>query len=108
MVFAVNRPGFYVSMGPTVGAMHHHPARRIFLLRMSASALALVAVRLWDNLDSPPLIIGRAAVFSSIFLPKGILGSLIEPIESATHAKPWLTLSITLSIPSRTKRNKAV
>ncbi|MBM3644434.1 MAG: branched-chain amino acid ABC transporter permease [Alphaproteobacteria bacterium] len=67
MVFAVVVGGIYVSMGPTVGAIV-----TIMLAEGLRIGLGTKAVG-WDN-----LIYGVLLVLFILFLPKGILGSLME------------------------------
>src|SRR5262245_10188268 len=67
MVFAVIVGGLYVSLGPTVGAII-----TILLAETLRIGFGTKAVG-WDN-----LVYGVLLVLFIIFLPKGILGSLME------------------------------
>ncbi len=71
MVFAVIVGGLYVSLGPTVGAII-----TILLAEMLRIGFGTKAVG-WDN-----LVYGLLLVIFIIFLPKGILGSLIERFKT--------------------------
>jgi len=68
MVFATVVGGIYVALGPTVGA-----AITIVLAETLRIGFGTRAVG-WDN-----LIYGVLLVLFIIFLPKGILGTLLEP-----------------------------
>ena len=67
MVFAVVVGGIYVSLGPTVGA-----AITILLAEVLRISFGTRAVG-WDN-----LVYGVLLVLFIVFLPKGILGSLLD------------------------------
>ncbi len=67
MVFAAVVGGLYVALGPTVGAVI-----TILMAEMLRIGFGTKAVG-WDN-----LIYGAVLVLFIIFLPKGILGSLLE------------------------------
>src|SRR5258705_10425903 len=70
MVFAVIVGGLYVSLGPTVGAVI-----TILLAEGLRIGFGTKAVG-WDN-----LVYGVLLVVFIIFLPKGILGSLLERVR---------------------------
>ncbi len=70
MVFAVIVGGLYVSLGPTVGAVI-----TILLAETLRIGFGTKAVG-WDN-----LVYGVLLVLFIIFLPKGILGSIIERLK---------------------------
>jgi branched-chain amino acid transport system permease protein len=70
MVFAVIVGGLYVSLGPTVGAVI-----TILLAETLRIGFGTKAVG-WDN-----LVYGVLLVLFIIFLPKGILGSLLERVR---------------------------
>ena len=70
MVFAVIVGGLYVSLGPTVGAII-----TILLAETLRIGFGTKAVG-WDN-----LVYGVLLVLFIIFLPKGILGSIIERLK---------------------------
>jgi branched-chain amino acid transport system permease protein len=67
MVFAVIVGGLYISLGPTVGAIITILLAEILRIRFGTSAVG------WDN-----LVYGVLLVIFIIFLPKGILGSVLE------------------------------
>jgi len=67
MVFAVVVGGIYVSLGPTVGAII-----TILLAEVLRTSFGTAAVG-WDN-----VVYGVLLVVFIIFLPKGILGSVLE------------------------------
>ncbi len=67
MVFAVVVGGIYVALGPTVGAVI-----TILLAEVLRIAAGTAAVG-WDN-----LVYGTLLVLFIVFLPKGILGSLLD------------------------------
>ena len=71
MVFAAIVGGLYVSLGPTVGAVI-----TILLAEGLRIAFGTRAVG-WDN-----LIYGIVLVLFIIFLPQGILGSLVEKLKA--------------------------
>ncbi len=70
MVFAVVVGGIYVALGPTVGA--------VITLLLAESLRIFFGTKAvgWDN-----LVYGVLLVLFIIFLPKGILGSLLERIR---------------------------
>jgi len=67
MVFAVVVGGIYVSLGPTVGAVITILLAEILRVSFGTRAVG------WDN-----LVYGALLVVFIIFLPKGILGSLLD------------------------------
>ena len=69
MVFAVVVGGIYVALGPTVGA--------IITLLLAESLRIFFGTKAvgWDN-----LVYGVLLVLFIIFLPKGILGSILDGI----------------------------
>jgi branched-chain amino acid transport system permease protein len=67
MVFAAIVGGLYVALGPTVGAIITILMAEILRISFGTAAVG------WDN-----LIYGVLLVLFIIFLPKGILGSLLE------------------------------
>jgi branched-chain amino acid transport system permease protein len=67
MVFAVIVGGVYVSLGPTVGAIITIMLAEILRIGFGTKAVG------WDN-----LVYGVLLVLFIIFLPKGILGSIID------------------------------
>jgi branched-chain amino acid transport system permease protein len=67
MVFAVVVGGIYVSLGPTVGAVITILLAEVLRISFGTAAVG------WDN-----LVYGILLVLFIIFLPKGILGSLLE------------------------------
>jgi branched-chain amino acid transport system permease protein len=67
MVFAVVVGGIYVSLGPTVGAII-----TILLAEVLRTSFGTAAVG-WDN-----VVYGVLLVVFIIFLPKGILGSVLD------------------------------
>src|SRR6266404_694171 len=71
MVFAVIVGGLYVSLGPTVGA-----AITILLAEILRIGFGTKAVG-WDN-----LVYGVLLVVFIIFLPKGILGSILDKLKT--------------------------
>jgi branched-chain amino acid transport system permease protein len=66
MVFAVVVGGIYVSLGPTVGAIITIPLAEVLRISFGTRAVG------WDN-----LVYGILLVLFIVFLPKGILGSLL-------------------------------
>ncbi|MEZ5820447.1 MAG: branched-chain amino acid ABC transporter permease [Bradyrhizobium sp.] len=70
MVFAVIVGGVYVSLGPTVGAVITILLAETLRIRFGTSAVG------WDN-----LVYGVMLVMFIIFLPKGILGSILERLK---------------------------
>src|SRR5512138_3825539 len=75
MVFAVIVGGLYVSLGPTVGAIITIMLAEILRIRFGTSAVG------WDN-----LVYGVLLVIFIIFLPKGILGSILERARGVKRA----------------------
>jgi branched-chain amino acid transport system permease protein len=78
MVFAVVVGGLYVSLGPTVGA-----AITILLAEVLRISFGTRAVG-WDN-----LVYGVLLVLFIVFLPKGILGSLLD-LRRPSRGRPAL------------------
>ncbi len=76
MVFAVVVGGIYVSLGPTVGAIITIMMAEALRIGFGTKAVG------WDN-----LVYGVLLVVFIIFLPKGILGSLLDLRRKPT-AKP--------------------
>jgi branched-chain amino acid transport system permease protein len=74
MVFAVVVGGIYVSLGPTVGAVITILLAEVLRISFGTSAVG------WDN-----LVYGILLVLFIVFLPKGILGSLM----SLTRRPRW-------------------
>ena len=70
MVFAVIVGGLYVSLGPTVGAVITIVLAETLRIRFGTAAVG------WDN-----LVYGVLLVLFIIFLPKGILGSILERLK---------------------------
>jgi branched-chain amino acid transport system permease protein len=71
MVFAVIVGGVYVSLGPTVGAVITILLAEILRIGFGTRAVG------WDN-----LVYGVLLVLFIIFLPKGILGSVIARVKT--------------------------
>jgi branched-chain amino acid transport system permease protein len=71
MVFAVIVGGVYVSLGPTVGAIITILLAEILRIGFGTRAVG------WDN-----LVYGVLLVLFIIFLPKGILGSVIAKLKT--------------------------
>jgi branched-chain amino acid transport system permease protein len=71
MVFAVIVGGLYVSLGPTVGAIITIMLAEVLRIGFGTKAVG------WDN-----LVYGVLLVVFIIFLPKGILGSILERIRT--------------------------
>ena len=67
MVFAAVVGGIYVSLGPTVGAMITILLAEVLRISFGTRAVG------WDN-----LVYGVLLVLFIVFLPKGILGSLLD------------------------------
>jgi branched-chain amino acid transport system permease protein len=67
MVFAVVVGGIYMSLGPTVGAIITIVLAEALRIGFGTKAVG------WDN-----LIYGALLVIFIIFLPKGILGSILD------------------------------
>jgi branched-chain amino acid transport system permease protein len=70
MVFAAIVGGLYVSLGPTVGAIITIMLAEILRIGFGTNAVG------WDN-----LVYGVLLVLFIIFLPKGILGSILERLK---------------------------
>ena len=75
MVFAVIVGGLYVSLGPTVGAIITIMLAEVLRIGFGTKAVG------WDN-----LVYGVLLVIFIIFLPKGILGSVLDRLK--TQLKP--------------------
>jgi len=71
MVFAVIVGGLYVSLGPTVGAVITILLAEVLRIGFGTKAVG------WDN-----LVYGVLLVVFIIFLPKGILGSILEKLKT--------------------------
>jgi branched-chain amino acid transport system permease protein len=71
MVFAAIVGGVYVALGPTVGAFITIVLAEVLRISFGTKAVG------WDN-----LVYGVLLVLFIIFLPKGILGSVIDRIKS--------------------------
>nr|WP_229176457.1 branched-chain amino acid ABC transporter permease [Bradyrhizobium ivorense] len=71
MVFAAIVGGVYVALGPTVGAVITILLAEVLRISFGTKAVG------WDN-----LVYGVLLVLFIIFLPKGILGSVIDLIKS--------------------------
>jgi branched-chain amino acid transport system permease protein len=76
MVFAAIVGGLYVSLGPTVGAVITIILAETLRIGFGTGAVG------WDN-----LIYGLLLVIFIIFLPKGILGSILEKVRIARKAR---------------------
>jgi branched-chain amino acid transport system permease protein len=87
MVFAVIVGGLYVSLGPTVGAVI-----TILLAEGLRIGFGTKAVG-WDN-----LVYGVLLVVFIIFLPKGILGSILERLKPQRKAPP---VAMASSVPAK-------
>ncbi|MCS3451567.1 MULTISPECIES: branched-chain amino acid ABC transporter permease [Bradyrhizobium] len=72
MVFAAIVGGVYVALGPTVGAVITIVLAEVLRISFGTKAVG------WDN-----LVYGVLLVLFIIFLPKGILGSVIDRIKSS-------------------------
>jgi len=70
MVFAVIVGGLYVSLGPTVGAVITILLAEVLRIGFGTKAVG------WDN-----LVYGLLLVLFLIFLPKGILGRILERVR---------------------------
>jgi branched-chain amino acid transport system permease protein len=70
MVFAVVVGGIYVAFGPTVGAVITIMLAEVLRIGFGTKAVG------WDN-----LVYGLLLVLFIIFLPKGILGSLLDAVR---------------------------
>lgn len=71
MVFAVIVGGLYVSLGPTIGAVITIMLAEILRIGFGTKAVG------WDN-----LVYGVLLVVFIIFLPKGILGSILDRLKT--------------------------
>jgi branched-chain amino acid transport system permease protein len=71
MVFAVIVGGLYVSLGPTVGAVITILLAEVLRIKFGTNAVG------WDN-----LVYGVMLVVFIIFLPKGILGSILDRLKT--------------------------
>ena len=71
MVFAAVVGGIYVSLGPTVGAVITILLAEVLRIGFGTRAVG------WDN-----LVYGVLLVVFIIFLPKGILGSLLDRLKT--------------------------
>jgi branched-chain amino acid transport system permease protein len=71
MVFAVIVGGLYVSLGPTVGAIITIMLAEVLRIGFGTKAVG------WDN-----LVYGVLLVIFIIFLPKGILGSVLDRLKT--------------------------
>jgi branched-chain amino acid transport system permease protein len=76
MVFAVIVGGLYVSLGPTVGAIITILLAEVLRIGFGTKAVG------WDN-----LVYGVLLVVFIIFLPKGILGSILERVKGRRAAR---------------------
>jgi branched-chain amino acid transport system permease protein len=76
MVFAVIVGGLYVSLGQTIGAIITILLAEILRIGFGTGAVG------WDN-----LVYGVLLVVFIIFLPEGILGSILEKLKP--RAKRW-------------------
>src|SRR5260370_9513707 len=76
MVFAVIVGGLYVALGPTVGAIITILMAEILRIGFGTKAVG------WDN-----LIYGVLLVLFIIFLPKGILGSILARLRVCRSAQ---------------------
>jgi len=76
MVFAAVVGGIYVALGPTIGAIITIMLAEVLRIGFGTKAVG------WDN-----LVYGVLLVVFIIFLPKGILGSLLDWLKSAGKQK---------------------
>jgi branched-chain amino acid transport system permease protein len=76
MVFAVIVGGLYVSLGPTIGAIITIVLAEVLRIGFGTGAVG------WDN-----LVYGVLLVVFIIFLPEGILGSILEKLKP--QPKRW-------------------
>src|SRR5262249_3016865 len=98
MVFAVVVGGIYVSLGPTVGAVITILLAEVLRISFGTSAVG------WDN-----VVYGILLVLFIIFLPKGILGSLLDLYRSRGAVAPgreetgaaWRLSGAPISSPER-------
>jgi branched-chain amino acid transport system permease protein len=77
MVFAVIVGGLYVSLGPTVGAIITIMLAEVLRIGFGTKAVG------WDN-----LVYGVLLVVFIIFLPKGILGNVLDRLKTQPKKKP--------------------
>jgi branched-chain amino acid transport system permease protein len=77
MIFAVVVGGVYVSLGPTVGAVITILLAEVLRISFGTRAVG------WDN-----LVYGVLLVLFIVFLPKGILGSVLDLGRSRGLASP--------------------
>jgi branched-chain amino acid transport system permease protein len=77
MVFAVVVGGIYVALGPTVGAIITLLLAEFLRIFFGTKAVG------WDN-----LVYGVLLVLFIIFLPKGILGSLLDRVKNGSARAP--------------------
>jgi branched-chain amino acid transport system permease protein len=77
MVFAAVVGGIYVALGPTVGAIITILLAEVLRIGFGTKAVG------WDN-----LVYGVLLVLFIIFLPKGILGSLLARLKSPGRPQP--------------------
>ena len=77
MVFAAIVGGLYVSLGPTVGAIITIMLAEVLRIGFGTKAVG------WDN-----LVYGVLLVVFIIFLPKGILGSVLDRLKTQLKAPP--------------------
>jgi branched-chain amino acid transport system permease protein len=70
MVFAVVVGGIYVSLGPTVGAVITILLAEVLRISFGTRAVG------WDN-----LVYGILLVLFIVFLPKGIVGSIVDAVR---------------------------
>lgn len=78
MVFAAVVGGLYVALGPTVGAIITILLAETLRIWFGTKGVG------WDN-----LIYGSLLVLFIIFLPKGILGSLLERAQARRRLASW-------------------
>ncbi len=76
MVFAAVVGGIYVALGPTVGAIITILLAEVLRIGFGTKAVG------WDN-----LLYGLLLVVFIIFLPKGILGSLLARLKSPSKQR---------------------
>ena len=76
MVFAAVVGGIYVALGPTIGAIITIMLAEVLRIGFGTKAVG------WDN-----LVYGVLLVVFIIFLPKGILGSLLDWLKSSGKQK---------------------
>jgi len=76
MIFAAVVGGVYVSLGPTVGAVITILLAEVLRISFGTRAVG------WDN-----LVYGVLLVLFIVFLPKGILGSLLDAVRARGKAR---------------------